>query len=60
MRTNEIHDTYPKLLVEQARKLKYRTAMREKVKGVWKEISWLSYLERVRHLALGLESMGLK
>ena len=52
--------TYPKLLVEKARKYKDRVAMREKTKGIWKEISWQTYLEKVRHLSLGLNDLGLE
>ena len=51
--------TYPKLLVEKARKYKDRVAMREKTKGIWKEISWQTYQEKVRHLSLGLADLGL-
>lgn len=52
--------TYPKLLVEKARKYKDRVAMREKTKGIWKEISWQAYLEKVRYLSLGLDDLGLE
>jgi len=52
--------TYPKLLVENARKYQNRVAMREKYKGIWKEISWQTYLEKVRHMSLGLADLGLK
>lgn len=52
--------TYPKLLVEKAQKYKNRPAMREKSKGIWKEISWQTYLDKVRYLALGLSDLGLK
>jgi len=52
--------TYPRLLVEKARKYKNRAAMREKSKGIWKETSWQTYLDRVRYLALGLRELGLK
>jgi len=52
--------TYPRLLVEKARLYKNRVAMREKSKGIWKEITWQTYLDRVRYLALGLHDLGLK
>lgn len=51
--------TYPKLLVEKAGKYKDRVAMREKKKGIWKEISWQTYLDQVRYLSLGLHELGL-
>ncbi len=59
MMTQHPETTYPKLLVQTAGELKQRVALREKSKGIWKEITWDSYLEKVRHLALGLEHLGL-
>jgi len=52
--------TYPRLLVEKARKYKDRVAMREKTKGIWKEVSWRRYLEKVRYLSMGLDDLGLE
>ena len=52
--------TYPKLLVEKAKIYQDRTAMREKYKGIWQEISWNMYLERVKHFGLGLLEIGIK
>ncbi len=53
--------TIPKLFYEKA--LKYgtsRVAMREKQFGIWRPFTWQDYLDRVKHLALGLVSLGLK
>lgn len=52
--------TYPRLLLECARKYGGRVAMREKKKGIWQEISWKTYLEKVQNLALGLSELGVK
>jgi len=52
--------TYPKLLVEKARRYQDRVAMRENYKGIWKEISWETYLERVSHFSLGLLELGMQ
>lgn len=52
--------TYPRLLVEKAEKYKNRVAMREKTRGIWNEISWQSYLDHVKFLALGLHDLGLE
>ena len=52
--------TYPKLLIEKARLYGNRAAIREKRKGIWQEISWKRYLERVRHVSLGLEQLGMQ
>ncbi len=51
--------TLPKLLVEKARTYGQRVAMREKYKGIWKEISWNDYLDRTKVFCLGLQEMGL-
>ncbi|MCK7504283.1 MAG: AMP-binding protein [Desulfobacterales bacterium] len=34
--------------------------MREKFKGIWQEISWNTYLEKVREFCLGLTELGMK
>ena len=52
--------TYPKLLVEKARMYQNRVAMREKYKGIWQEISWNMYLEKVKHFSLGLADLGMQ
>lgn len=52
--------TYPKLLVEKAGLYQDRVAMREKHKGIWQEISWEKYLERVKCFCLGLLELGIK
>jgi len=46
--------------MEKAARYGGRVAMREKHKGIWREISWASYLERVRHLCLGLMELGMQ
>ncbi|MGD9304363.1 MAG: AMP-binding protein [Desulfobacterales bacterium] len=52
--------TYPKLLVEKARMYQDQVAMREKYKGIWQEISWNTYLEKVKHFSLGLAELGMQ
>jgi long-chain acyl-CoA synthetase len=52
--------TYPKLLMEKAATYKDRVAMREKYKGIWQEISWITYLEKVKFFCLGLLELGLE
>jgi long-chain acyl-CoA synthetase len=54
-----LNTTYPKLLFEKAASMPDRTAMREKAKGIWQEISWRQYRERVEAFALGLREAGL-
>jgi len=52
--------TFPKLLMEKAATYQDRVAMREKYKGIWQEISWRTYLEKVRHFGLGLSELGMQ
>jgi long-chain acyl-CoA synthetase len=53
--------TIPKLFLKQAEKFGKNTiAMREKEFGIWRPITWHDYLENVKHLTLGLISIGLK
>jgi len=53
--------TIPKLFVRQAQKYGAdRVAMREKEFGIWRPITWQQYLDNVKHLALGLVSLGLE
>jgi len=54
-------DTFPKLLVEKAKKFgSKKTALREKDYGIWQSISWEEYLEKVKYFSLGLISMGFR
>jgi long-chain acyl-CoA synthetase len=53
-------DTFPKLLVRNARRHPARTALREKELGIWQSVTWQGYLEAVRELALGLRELGLE
>ena len=37
-----------------------RVAMRKKDYGIWHDITWKTYAEHVRHVALGLHALGVK
>ena len=53
--------TLPKVLLETAKRYgESKAAMREKEFGIWKPITWKQYLEKVKYIALGLVSLGLK
>lgn len=53
--------TLPKLLVQQCRKFgSGKVAMREKEYGIWRPVTWMEYLERVKHITLGLIALGLE
>lgn len=53
-------DTVPKLFHTQVKRFGDRAAMREKVLGVWQEISWNQYLENVRIAGSGLLGLGVE
>ena len=51
-------DTFPKLLLRNAKESGSQDALREKDYGIWRTYTWSDYAEEVRRLALGLASMG--
>jgi long-chain acyl-CoA synthetase len=53
-------DTFPKLLVENAKTLRGRPAMRHKDLGIWQTWTWDVVLDEVRALSLGLAELGLR
>ena len=53
-------DTVPKLFHAQVERFKDKVAMREKVLGIWQEISWNQYRENVRAAGMGLVALGIK
>jgi len=56
---NDLNTTLPKLLLEKAALYQDRVAMREKYKGIWQEVAWRTYLEKVRLFCLGLLEIGM-
>src|SRR4030042_6939001 len=60
MTSTAIHsNTLPGLLKRNAREFgQEKVALREKEFGIWQSVSWQEYYELVRHLALGLLSLG--
>lgn len=53
------HDTFPKLLLHNARQWGDDVAMREKEYGIWKPYTWADYGSRVAGLARGLLALGV-
>ncbi len=53
-------DTFPKLLLRNARMFGDRPAMRHKDLGIWQTWTWAEVLEMVRAYAVGLSRLGLK
>jgi long-chain acyl-CoA synthetase len=55
-----VNDTLPKLLMHNAERWPTEVAMREKAFGVWNEVTWTDYRDRVREIALGLLELGAR
>ena len=53
-------DTFPKLLIHNARVRGNRPALRHKDLGIWQTWSWMQVLDEVRALSVGLRDMGLQ
>jgi long-chain acyl-CoA synthetase len=53
-------DTFPKLLIRNARLFGDRPAMRHKDLGIWHSWTWTEALAEARAYALGLHRMGLR
>jgi long-chain acyl-CoA synthetase len=53
-------DTFPKLLVRNARVRAGRTALRHKDLGIWQSWTWNEVHEIVRAYAVGLHALGLR
>jgi long-chain acyl-CoA synthetase len=53
--------TLPQILFKQAKELgAKKTAIREKMYGVWQAYSWQDYFQYIKRVALGLFALGLK
>ncbi len=55
----EYPETLPGLLAKNARDFGERVGLREKDLGIWQEVSWREYQERVMYFCLGLEDLGV-
>lgn len=53
-------DTFPKWLLDRARRHPNKIAIREKDLGIWQEWSWLQMLGEIRAFACGLAAHGLQ
>lgn len=52
-------DTFPKILLHNARIFGDRTAVREKAYGIWQSWTWVEALDEIRTFSLGLKARGL-
>src|SRR5216683_6861572 len=53
-------DTFPKLLLDRARRHGDRPAMREKELGIWQSWSWAAAAREVEDFATGLAGLGFR
>jgi long-chain acyl-CoA synthetase len=53
-------DTFPKLLIRNARIRGARPAMRHKDLGIWQSWTWAQMFEEIRAFSVGLEELGVK
>jgi len=53
-------DTIPKLLIENARRLRGRPSIRHKDFGIWHTWTWDQVLDEIRAFSIGLGSLGLQ
>ena len=53
-------DTFPKLLIANARNFGTRPAYRQKNLGIWQTLTWQEAADIAREMGLGLVSLGLK
>ena len=53
-------DTFPKVLIANARDFADRPASREKDLGIWQTWAWSQVLDETRRLAAGLSALGAK
>lgn len=52
-------NTIPRLFWKRVGQWSDRTALREKVYGIWREISWREYGQHAKYVGLGLIELGL-
>lgn len=53
-------DTFPKLLIDRARRYADKPAMREKDLGIWQTWTWSQMLGEIRAFACGLHTLGFE
>ena len=53
-------DTTPRVFQQTVARHQERVAIRQKTLGLWQDISWRSYFQRVQHIGTALIAMGLQ
>lgn len=56
----DAENTLSKLVMRNAAQHGHAIAMREKDRGIWKEITWTEYAEEFLNFAAGLDALGIK
>lgn len=56
--TDKDLDTFPKLLLDNARRIPNRPSVREKEYGIWQTWTWLQVKDEVLSFAAGLDALG--
>ena len=59
-RTSGSADTFPKLLIENARRFGDRPAIREKDFGIWQAWTWGQMKDEIAAMTAGLHAFGFK
>ena len=52
--------TIPQLFLDRVSQHPERVALRYKWLGIWRDITWAEYLEKVRYVSLGLKALGIE
>ena len=56
----DMNETLPRMVLNQAERLAGRTALRRKVEGVWRDISWQDLDNNIRAFGEGLLGLGIR
>jgi len=56
----DMDDTLPRMVLSQAGRLAGRTALRRKVEGAWRDISWQDLGKHIRAFGEGLIGLGIR
>lgn len=56
----KIKDTTPKMLLERYKEAPSELAMRKKDFGIWNSYTWEHVYQNIKHIALGLQSLGFQ
>jgi len=52
--------TVPEMFLDRVAQAPDKVALRYKYLGIWRDVTWAQYLEKVRHTCMGLIALGLR